>query len=106
MNLKDPRHPWSRLVAAKRQELDERDVATPYGFATRVVALAFTQRRKVSSLVERFAVRAFGVACLLAIVSVAVNYRELTHSAPSVVVAEEYALPPDDAVAVVLDLTD
>ena len=61
MNPTDPQHPWSRLVAAARRASDDRDTAAPYGFATRVAALAFTQERKMASLVERFALRAVGV---------------------------------------------
>lgn len=106
MNLPDSRRAWSRLITATRRVADERDVTAPYGFATRVAALAFSQQHKVSSLVEQFALRAFGVACLLAVLSLAVNYSALTGATPQLVMVEEYALPTDDAVAVVLDLTD
>lgn len=106
MNLNDPRHPWTRLTAAARQLPDHRDAAAPFGFATRVAALALGQRLQRTSLLERFALRAFSIACLLAVLSVAVNYSALTVAAPQVVMTEDFALPPDDAVAVVLDLTD
>jgi hypothetical protein len=98
MNLNEPRHPWSRLVAAARHAPDGRDTVAPYGFATRVVALAFARERAVVSLFDRFALRALGLACLLAVLSVAVNYSALTKS---VLVEDE--LPADDTVALLLD---
>lgn len=98
MNTNDPRHPWARLTAAARRAPDERDPAAPYGFATRVAALAFAQERTVASLFDRFALRALGVACLLALLSVALNFSELTKSN-----AAEDELPADDPVALLLD---
>src|SRR5688500_2132783 len=77
-NFNDPRHPWARLTAAAREVRDERDSGAPYGFATRVVALAFAQERRMSSLFERFAFRAVGVASLLALFSIVLNYPALT----------------------------
>jgi hypothetical protein len=103
MNPTDPQHPWSRLVAAARRAPDERDPAAPYGFATRVAALAFTQERKMISLVERFALRAVGVASLLAILSLLVNYSALTTSSSTS--TEDELLPTEDAVNVVFDLS-
>lgn len=103
MNPTDPQHPWSRLVAAARRAPDERDPAAPYGFATRMAALAFTQERRMASLVERFALRAVGVASLLAILSLVVNYSALT--SPSSTSVEDELLPTEDAVNVVLDLS-
>lgn len=97
MNLNDPQHPWSRLTAAARRAPDDRDTAAPYGFATRVVATAFAQELKVTSFFERFALRAVGVACLLALVSIAINYSELTKVAPA-----DEELPVDDPVALLL----
>ena len=105
--LNDPRDPWSRLTAAARTVRDDRDASAPYGFATRVAALAFSQERTVGSLLDVFALRALGVACLVALVSVAMNYGTLTSVVtPSNAVAEAdpVMLPADDAVAIVLDL--
>ena len=108
--LHDPRHPWQRLNSAARQAQRDEDVSAPYGFATRVTALAFAQEAAIVSLFDRFALRALGVACLLALGSVALNYRALTTSnaiTPSVVVAfEDDVLPATDAVALVLDIAD
>ena len=110
-NLNDPQHPWTRLTAAARTVRDDRDTTTPYGFSTRVAALAFVQEGKVSSLFDLFALRALGVACLLALFSFALNYQALTTSsvtpAGDIVADNEITLPTaDDAVAVVLDLAD
>ena len=74
MNLNDPQHPWPRLVAAARQAPDDRDTAAPFGFATRVSALALAPERAMASLLDRFALRAVGIAGLLALLSVVANY--------------------------------
>lgn len=110
-NVNDPRSAWMRLTSVSRRVRDERDVSAPYGFATRVAALALVQESRVASVLERMALRAVGVASLLAICSVALNYEVLAPSpVPSAPVSgsvEEYDLaPPDDAVAIVLDLAD
>lgn len=78
MNLDDPRHPWSRLTAAARQARDPRAVTAPYGFATRLAALAAAGH--AVPLVERFALRAVGLACLLALLSVATNFTVVASS--------------------------
>ena len=106
MNLNDPRHPWTRLTAAARQAPDDRDTSAPYGFATRVAALALAQEERVYSLFERFALRAVGVSCLLALVSVALNYSALSTPLNVTASAEEEMAPADDALAAVLDFAD
>jgi hypothetical protein len=108
-NMNDPRHPWSRLTAAAREASDDRNTSAPYGFATRVAALAFAQEPHGVSLFERFALRALGVAALLALFSVALNYQALSSSATGAAVAMSYdgeVTPKDDAVAIILDLAD
>lgn len=65
-----PRDPWARLAAAARQVRDRKDESAPYGFATRVAALADVTPHATASLFERFALRAVGLAALLAIGSV------------------------------------
>ncbi|MDB6092959.1 MAG: hypothetical protein JWM32_521 [Verrucomicrobia bacterium] len=72
MNPMDPK--WSRLVAAARGATDDRDTSAPYGFATRVSALALAGRGSNPPLLERWSLRALGVAGLLAAVSVASNF--------------------------------
>jgi hypothetical protein len=108
MNLNDPRHPWTRLTSAARQVPDSRDTEAPYGFATRVAALACAQEARLVFLFDRFALRALAVSCLLALGSVAVNYsavRNVRAPAQAQVVDEE-AVPVDDALAAVLDFAD
>ena len=113
MNLQHSRDPWSRLTTAARQARDLRDDTAPYGFATRVTALAFAQESHPVSLLERFAFRAVAMASLLALGSVALNYSALTiPPAPTTAVAvrsEEIQVPTlaaDDTVALVLDFAD
>jgi hypothetical protein len=108
MNLEDPRHPWRRLTSAARHAPDERDTTAPYGFATRVAALALAQEQRISSLFERFALRAVALSCLLALASVALNYRELRTltSAPAPTVQEDDTAAADDALAAVLEFGD
>jgi hypothetical protein len=108
MNLNDPRHPWTRLTAAARQSPDDRDSSAPYGFATRIAALALAQERRVSAVFERFAFRAIAISCLLALGSVAVNYpavRTLAAS-PVAAAADDETAGADDALAAILDLGD
>ena len=110
-HLSDPRHPWSRLTAAARRVSDERETSAPYGFATRVAALAFAHQRPVASLLERFAFRAVSVASLLALFSIVLNYQALSTSTAPVVTPQVESSEPelvavDDAVAIVLDFAD
>jgi hypothetical protein len=100
MNPADPNQPWSRLAAAARRAPDDRDTAAPYGFATRVAALAMAQERVTVSLFERFSLRALGVACLLAFVSVAVNYSALN----GIVAEDDTGIVTDDPVAELVDI--
>lgn len=111
-DFNDPRHPWARLTAAARTVHDDRDSSAPYGFTTRMAALAFAAHQNVPSLFERFALRALGVASLLALGSVALNYNSI-NSEPAalsgpVVAAniDEVMLPTTDAVAVIFDIAD
>ena len=67
---------WPRITAAARAAIaaDTRDTAAPYGFATRVVARALgPQYAAAAPLLVRYATRAFGLACLLAILLVSIN---------------------------------
>ena len=96
MNLDDPRHPWTRLTAGARSARDERETAAPFGFATRLSALAFG--RKPGALVERLALRALGLACLLAVLSAASNFSEVRLGS----VGGEAELAEDDPVVLLL----
>jgi hypothetical protein len=100
MNPSNPHDPWARLTdGARRAPADSRDATAPYGFATRLTALAFAAERPVTSLIERFSWRALGFASLLALASVAANYSVVTASAAD----EELSLAGEDPVAVLLD---
>ena len=99
MNAQQPNHPWSRLTRAARRVSNDRDTAAPYGFATRIAALALAQEQKVVSLLERFAFRALGTACALALLSAAVNYSVFTTTS----FTADDDLTQDDPVAVLLD---
>lgn len=93
---------WQKLVAAaRRAPADERETAAPYGFATRVAALAMAaEPRPMAALLERFSWRALGLAALLAVASVAVNYGSLAAKT-----AEEEAIFDETAVTAVFDLS-
>lgn len=67
---------WQQLVSAARRAPDVRETAAPYGFSTRVVALAFAAERKPSlaSVFDRFSWRALGIAALLAAASAGSTY--------------------------------
>ena len=60
------------------------------------------------SLLERFSLRAVGVAALLALFSVALNYQAFSESPASGIVQTEEldVTSADDAVAIVLDFAD
>lgn len=111
-----PHDPWSRLTRAARQVQDDRDTSAPYGFSTRVAALALAVERRSASVVDRLALRALGVAGLVALFSVVLNYGELSalsNAAPTATVAaaavpamEYEPFAHDDAVSIVLNLAD
>ena len=89
---------WPRLVAAARQAPDTRDTAAPYGFATRVAALALAPQRAAGSVLERFSLRALGLAGLLALACVAANLSTLQS------LFRDEAAVTDDPVAEIVDL--
>lgn len=74
---------WSRLVAAARQApTDTRDASAPYGFATRVASRALAGRAPLmeASLFSRYALRALGVSCLLAVAGAAATLRPVLNA--------------------------
>ena len=80
----------ARLTAGARRAPRGLDAAAPFGFSTRVAALAFAAEGPMRSLLERFSLRAVGVASLLAVASVVVNYPVLTaHPADDELIALE-----------------
>ena len=89
---------WARLTAGARRAPRGTAAVAPFGFSTRVAALAFAAERPMRSLLERFSLRAVGVASLLAVASVVVNYPVLTaHPADDELIALE------DPVAMLLE---
>jgi hypothetical protein len=92
---------WQRLTAAVRRAPEERSATAPYGFATRVAARAFAVQASSSPLLERFALRAFGLACLLAMLGVAANYSLLRNNVPE----EDRFFITDDPAAILLDVS-
>jgi hypothetical protein len=72
--MKDEDPSWKKLVEAARRAPVPPDEAAPFGFSTRVAALAFEQGRPASSPFARLSVRAAAVAFLLAAIAVGVNY--------------------------------
>jgi len=91
---------WQRLAAAARRAPGARDESAPYGFSTRVAALAFDSGRPSPSIFGRLAIRAAAVACLLAIVAVGVNYSAITSALDD----EPAVVASDDPVTEVVDL--
>jgi hypothetical protein len=89
---------WARLTAGARRAPRGPDAAAPFGFSTRVAALAFAAERPMRSLLERFSLRAVGVASLLAVLSVIANYSALTVSP-----AEDELIALEDPVALLLE---
>ena len=110
MKSHNPRDPWMRLTAAARRANGERDAVAPYGFATRVAARAWTAEGGAANLFERFALRAVAVAGLLAVMSVALNFRALPGARPvpsdTVVYSDDVVLAVGDPVAVALDFSN
>lgn len=98
MNTDDYNQPWARLTAAARRAPLAGETAAPYGFATRVVAQAFSLERPMRSLFERFSLRAVAVASLLAVLSVVANYSAIN----SVTTEEEFSATTEDPVTVLL----
>jgi hypothetical protein len=72
--MNDHEKAWQRLVKAARGAPGPTDDAAPFGFATRVAALAFESQRPPVSAFARLSLRAALVACLLALAAVGVNY--------------------------------
>jgi hypothetical protein len=96
-----PHEPWNRLVAAARSAPAEaRADHPPYGFATRVAALAFERvERPLWGLYERFSWRALGLAAGLAVASAVLNVAPALQA-----FNDDDLIVDDDPVALVFDL--
>ena len=77
-----------------------RDESAPFGFSTRVAALAFGEERQAPSAFARLSLRAAAVACLLAVAAVAANYSAIKGAFEH----EPAVAADDDPVAEVVDL--
>ncbi len=93
---------WQRLAAAARQAPDERDSAAPYGFAARVAARAQAAAPEAGLPLERLAFRAFGVACLLAVLGFLLN---LNPAAQPAAAPEDWFFMTEDPAAILLEIS-
>jgi hypothetical protein len=91
---------WERLAAAARKAPGAADDSAPFGFSTRVAALAFEAGRPEPSAFGRLALRAALVACLLALAAVGVNYSAIKGAFAD----EPPAAAGDDPVSEVVNL--
>ncbi len=91
---------WDKLVAAARRAPVPGDEAAPFGFSTRVAALAFEQRRVPGSDFARMSLRAAAVAGLLAVVAVAANFSAIRGAFDD----DNAVAANDDPIAEVVDM--
>lgn len=93
---------WQRLLAASHRAPSEPEASAPFGFATRVVALAFEKQRIRTSPLERLALRALGVSCLLAALGAVSSYTLLNQPTTNNTSVDAY-FTGDDPASIVLD---
>ena len=101
--MNTPEKSWQRLLEAARKAPQSGDEAAPFGFSTRVAALAFEPGRRESSAFARLSLRAAAVAGLLAVAAVAANFtaiRGAFEDDPALASANS----SDDPVAEVVDM--
>jgi hypothetical protein len=91
---------WERLVAAARKAPGAGDESAPFGFSTRVAALAFEAARPQPSAFARLALKAALVACLLALGAAGLNYSAIVGAFAD----ESPVAAGDDPVAEVVNL--
>lgn len=90
---------WEKLVAAARKA-PARDESAPFGFSTRVAALAFSGRDPEPSVFARLSLRAAALACLLAVAAVAANFSAIKGAFSD----DSQAVTPDDPIGEVVDM--
>jgi hypothetical protein len=97
MSTNDPS--WEKLLAAARKA-PAGDESAPFGFSTRVAALAFEQAAPPAPNFARLSLRVAAVACLFAVVAVGVNFSAIASA------FDDEAAPStaDDPVAEVVNL--
>jgi hypothetical protein len=91
---------WQKLVSAARRAPPAGDEAAPFGFSTRVAALAFESREASAWSFARFSLRAAAVAGLLAVAAVAANYSAIKGAFDD----DSGVAASDDPIAEVVDL--
>ena len=91
---------FQRLLAAARRAPPAGDEAAPFGFSTRVAALAFEQRRRPAPVFGLYSLRAAAVAGLLAVAAVAANFSAIRGAFDD----ESAVASGDDPIAEVVDL--
>jgi hypothetical protein len=91
---------WQKLLVSARRAPPAGDESAPFGFSTRVAALAFEQRRPAGSEFARMSLRAAAVAGLLAVAAVAVNFSAIKGAFDDATATAA----PDDPIAEVVDL--
>jgi len=81
--MKSSNSAWQRLVVAARQAPIPGDEAAPYGFSTRIAALAFAavERPTLLSSLNRFSWRALGFSLLVMVLSIVANYNSVSVTA-------------------------
>ena len=97
--MNDPEKALQRLLAAARKAPGAGDESAPFGFSTRVAAMAFEGRRPGASAFARLSLRAAWIACLLALAAVGANYSAIVGAFD-----DEPAAVSDDPVAEVVNL--
>lgn len=102
--MNTPEKSWQRLVEAARKAPQPGDEAAPFGFSTRVAALAFEQGRQESSGFARLSLRAAAVAGLFAVVAVAANFTAIRGAFEDDPAAASATNSSDDPVAEVVDM--
>jgi len=98
--MNDPQKSWKRLVDAARKAPAAPDESAPYGFSTRVAALAFAAQPPPQSAFARYSLRAVFVALALAAIAVGVNYRAIVGAFDD----EPLPVANDDPIAEVVDM--
>ena len=91
---------WQKLVAAARRAPAAGDESAPFGFSTRVAALAFERPSTPESAFARLSLRAAAVAGLLAVAAVAANYSAIMGAFDD----DTSTAAADDPIAEVVDL--
>jgi hypothetical protein len=92
---------WQKLVAAARKApVPAADESAPFGFSTRVAALAFAQQPQGQSAFALLSLRAAAFACVLALGAVAANYTAIKGAFSD----EPATAGSDDPIGEVVDL--